>query len=146
MNDEAARLYAKRMSTERLGERVSVEVSLATGSHHSIVVFARREDGEYEEGPRDGYASGPRALVLEAGVGDIVYQRTTSPANAEVLERYGVVLGERRTDWGSDADWVVDFGPMGDATRRGLRGPTASAEPRRDGVPGTGSTSGGGSG
>lgn len=131
MNDEAARLYVERMNQEDIGAWVSARVPLTTGSHHTIVVFSRESDGKYSESFSGKHSAGMRDFELEVRVGDIVYQRVTSPASANVLERYGVVLGDQHIDWGSDADWVVDFGPMGDVTRRGLRSPASSYRAQR---------------
>lgn len=159
MNYETARAYARRVSDGSSRERVVVEVPVRTGTHHTIVLFERDSEGNHSESWRDGFPSRMRDVELEARVGDIVYQRTTSPASGDVLERYGVVRGDHDIDWGVDADWVVDFGPMGDVTRRGLRGPSASRPMKRGrttaapgkevvggAVPGAGSTAGGGSG
>ncbi len=131
MNEPTARSYVERGKPENLGDGVNVGVPLRTGSHHTIVLFTRANDGGYVEGYNGKHPSAMDDLELSARVGDIIYQRTTSPASAGVLERYGVVVGERGMDWGSDADWVVDFGPMGDVTRRGLRSPTASVPEHR---------------
>ena len=126
MNGEAARLYTERIKQGNLGAWVSVGVPLTTGSYHRVMIYSRGSDGDYEESFSDQHPSRLRELELEVRVGDIIYQRVTSPASANVLERYGVVLGDRHIDWGSDADWIVDFGPMGDVTRRGLRSPASS--------------------
>lgn len=159
MNDEAARSYVERMNQRDLGAWVNVKVPLAVGSHHTIVVFSRESGGEYSESYSGKHPSGVRGLDLDLRIGDIIYQRVTSPASAQTLERYGAVLRDHHVDWGSDADWVVDFGPMGDVTRRGLRSPSSSIKAQRGrvltpqgeeavggAVPGVGGTSGGGSG
>lgn len=137
MNDDTARSYGGRMRQEGLGAGVSVGVPLRMGTHHTITVLSRESGGEYGEGCSVKHPSRMRALEVEARVGDIIHQRVTSPASAGVLERFGVVLGEERIDWGSDADWVVDFGPMGDVTRRGLRSPSASYSPQRGRIVGS---------
>lgn len=130
MNDEAARLYVERMNQKGLGVPASVKAPLTAGSHHTIVVFSREPGGEYSESYSGKHPAGVRGLDLDLRAGDIVYQRVTSPASAQTLERYGVVLGDDNVDWGVDADWVVDFGPMGDVTRRGLRSPSSSLAPQ----------------
>lgn len=132
MNCEAAQTYAARMDSANVGKRVRVSVPLNTGTHHTVVLLERGSNGEYKESWRARYPSRLSVVEMDAKAGDIVYQRTTSPASADVLERYGVVRGDRDVDWGVDADWVVDFGPMGDVTRRGLRSPSASRDARRD--------------
>lgn len=131
MNYETARASLRRMDSETLGERVEVGVPVRTGTHHTVALYERGPNGDYRESWRRSHPTRIRDLEIEARVGDVVYQRTTSPASAVVLERYGAVLGDHRIDWGSDADWVVDFGPMGDVTRRGLRSPTASPDIKR---------------
>ena len=125
MDYKAARAYARRIAPEKLGTRVKVSVPINAGTHHTIALLRRDSNGEYEQDWRGSYPSGVRALQVGAETGSVVYQRTTSPASAEALERYGVVRGDGRVDWGSDADWIVDFGPMGDVTRRGLRSPSS---------------------
>jgi hypothetical protein len=159
MNYEAAHTYAGRMASETLDTRVKVPVPINTGTHHTIVLFRRSPNGEYEESWRECCPSQVQDLEIDAEIGSIVYQRTTSPASGEILERYGVVCGERHVDWGSDADWVADFGPMGDVTSRGLRSPSSYFRAKRERilaptgeeavggvVEETGHTSGGGSG
>ena len=126
MDQMTAHAQSERVMLQEPGVRVRVGVPLRTGTHHTVALFGPNPSDGYEEVWRERYPSRVRDLEVEAEVGSIVYQRTTSPASAEVLERYGVVLGDGRVDWGSDADWVVDFGPMGDVTRRGLRSPSAS--------------------
>lgn len=128
MDYETAREYLKRMNPEALDERVKVRIPIQTGTYHTITLFKQASNGEYRQSWRRSYSTRVQDLEIEAQVGDIVCQRTTSPASAVLLERYGAVRGDRGIDWGSDADWVVDFGPMGDATRRGLRSPTASPD------------------
>jgi len=125
MNYETARLYLGGMSPEAFGERVEVGIPLRTGTHHTIALYERTPEGEHRESWREVRPTRIGDLEIEAQIGDVVYQRTTSPASAVPLERYGTVLGDQEIDWGSDADWIVDFGPVGDATRRGLRSPTA---------------------
>ncbi len=160
MNYKAAHTYARRITPETLGTRVKVAVPVNAGTHHTIIVFGRTQNGgEYEERWRESYPSQVRDLEIDVEIGSIVYQRTTSPASGETLERYGVVCGDRHIDWGSDADWIVDFGPMGDVTRRGLRSPSSYFRVKRErilaptgeeavggAVEEAGHTSGGGSG
>ena len=131
MDYETACVYLGDMSLEAFGKRVEVSIPLRTGSYHTIARYERTPDGEHRESWRRGHHTRVVDLEIEARVGDVVYQRTTSPASAVALERYGMVLGDHEIDWGSDADWVVDFGPMGNATRRGLRSPTASPNVKR---------------
>lgn len=131
MDYETAHVYPGHMSPDALGERVEVGVPMRTGTHHTIALYERAPDGEHRESWRGGHPTRMGDLEIEARVGDVLYQRTTSPASAGALERYGMVLGDHEIDWGSDADWVVDFGPMGDATRQGLRSPTASPDVKR---------------
>lgn len=131
MDYETARVYLGRVSPEALGERVEVGIPIRTGTHHTIALYGRTLDGEHRESWHRGHPTRMGDLKIEAQVGDVLYQRTTSPASAVPLERYGTVLGDHEIDWGSDADWAVDFGPMGDATRRGLRSPTASPSIKR---------------
>ncbi len=126
MNYETARAYVGRVYPKAPEERVSVTIPISTGTHHTIAVYERTPTGEYGEIWHEEYPSRIRELEIETKIGNIVFQHTTSPASAELLERYGVVVGDHRVDWGSDADWVVDFGPMGEVTRRGLRAPTSS--------------------
>lgn len=118
MNYEAALTYAAHQAPAKAGETVTVSVPINTGTHHTVSILERTSNGEYEETRRDRYPSGPRQVEIVANAGDIIHQRTTSPASADPLERYGVVLDNHHVDWGSDADWVVDFGPMGAVTRR----------------------------
>jgi hypothetical protein len=159
MNYEAAYTYVGHIAPKVLDTRVKVAVPTNTGTHHTIVLFRRTSDGEYEESWRESCPSQVRDLEIDAEIGSIVYQRTTSPASGETLERYGVVCGDRCIDWGSDADWIVDFGPMGDVTRRGLRSPSSYFRVKRERILAptgeeaiggvmeeTGHTSGGGSG
>lgn len=134
MNEETARSYVERRIPKNLGDGVNVGVALRTGSHHTIVLFSRENGGEYVKGYNGKHPSAMRDLEIAARVGDVIYQRATSPASAQVLERYGMVLGSWHIDWGTDSDWVVDFGPMGDVTRRGLRSPTSSPRIKRDRV------------
>lgn len=131
MDYETAHKYLKHMSLKALGERVKVRIPIRTGTHHTITLFQQASDGEYLQGWRRSYRTRVQDLEIEAQVGDLVCQGSTSPASAAPLERYGVVTGNHAIDWGSDADWVIDFGPMGDATRRGLRSPTASLDVKR---------------
>lgn len=131
MNYDTARAYAKRLVPEVRNDRIKVRVPVKTGTHHKVVLLEGTPTGAYEESWRKKCPSAVRDLEIEANVGSIVYQQTTSPASAEPLERYGVVLGNRHIDWGSDADWVVDFGPMGDVTRRGMRSPSSSFRVQR---------------
>lgn len=131
MDYETARAYFGRMKPGALGERVEVGVPMRTGTYHTIALYEWISDEEHQESWREGHPTRVRDLRIEARVGDVVYQRTTSPASAMPLERYGTVLGDHEIDWGSDADWIVDFGPMGDVTRRGLRSPTASPYVKR---------------
>ncbi len=131
MDYETARVYLGRMSPEALGDWVEVGVPMRTGTHHTIALYKQTPDGEHRESWRGGHPTSITDLEIKAQVGDVVYQRTTSPASAVPLERYGTVLGYHEIDWGSDADWVVDFGPVGDATRRGFRGPTAFPDIKR---------------
>lgn len=131
MNDDVARAYAARLAPNAGGTRVRVRIQLNTGTHHTLALLGAATNGGYEEVWREGYPTRMRDVELDAPVGGIVHQRTTSPASAEVLERYGVVVEDGTVDWGSDADWVVDFGPAGDTTRRGLRSPTASIRVKR---------------
>lgn len=102
-------------------QKVSVTIATATGTHHSLTLYERAANGRYEPIWSEGYPSRAGGLRLTAEVGSIVHQRATSPASAEPLERYGVVLPEGRVDWGADVVWEADFGPVGDVTRRGLR-------------------------
>lgn len=131
MNDDVARAYAARLAPNGGGARVRVRIQLNTGTHHTLALLGTAANGGYEEVWREGYPTRMRDVELDAPVGGIVHQRTTSPASAEVLERYGVVVEDGTVDWGADADWVVDFGPVGDTTRRGLRSPTASVRENR---------------
>lgn len=131
MDYEMACSSLARMDSETLGVRVKVGVPIRTGTHHTIALYEQTASGEHRVSWRKSQLTRVRDLEVEARVGDIVYQRTTSPASATPLERYGTVLGDCQIDWGSDADWVVDFGSMGDATRRGLRSPTASPHVKR---------------
>ncbi len=131
MNAKLALACADRRASEGPAKRVTVGIPLRTGTHHTIALLRRGPDGACAVISREGYGTRFGDLELEAEVGTVVYQRTTSPSSAETLERYGVVSGERRLDWGSDADWVVDFGPSRDVTRRGLRSPTASFQVHR---------------
>ena len=160
MNYEVARTYARRIIPQTLDKRVKVTVPVNTGTHHTIVIFERTPNGgEYEESWRESYPSQVRDLEIDVEIGSIVYQRTTSPGSGETLERYGVVNSARHVDWGSDAEWVPDFGPMGDVTRRGLRSPSSYSRAKRErilapteeeavggAVEEAGHTSGGGSG
>lgn len=132
MNYETARTYARRIAPETLDTRVKVTVPVNTGTHHTIIIFGRTLNGEeYEESWRESCPSQVQDLEIDAEIGSIVYQRTTSPASGEILERCGVVCGDRYIDWGSDGDWVVDFGSMDDVTRRGLRGPSSYFRAKR---------------
>ncbi len=131
MDYETACASLARMDPEALGGRVKVGVPIRTGTHHTVALYEQTANGEHRESLRKSQLTSIRDLEIEARVGDVVYQRATSPASAVPLERYGAVLGDHEIDWGSDADWVVDFGPMGDATRRGLRSPTASPDVKR---------------
>lgn len=131
MDYQTACVYLGGVSPEAFGERVEVGIPLRTGSYHIIARYERTPDGEHRESWREGYPTRVVDLEIEAQIGDVVYQRTTSPASAVLLERYGAVLGNHEIDWGSDADWVVDFGSMGEVTRRGLRSPTASPGVKR---------------
>ena len=160
MNYEAARTYAKRIIPETPDTRVTVAVPVNTGTHHTIAIFGRTPNGgEYEEIWRESCPSQVRDLEIDVEIGSIVYQRTTSPVSGKTLERYGVVSSDRRVDWGPDADWVTDFGPVGDVTRRGLRSPFSHSRAERErivapteeeavggAVEEAGHTSGGGSG
>ena len=160
MNYEEAHAYTDRMESEALDTRVRVAVPISTGTHHTIVIFGRTPNGEeYEESWRESCPSQVRDLEIDVEIGSIVYQRTTSPASGKTLERYGVVSSDRRVDWGPDADWVTDFGPVGDVTRRGLRSPISHSRAERErilapteeeavggAVEEAGHTSGGGSG
>ncbi len=131
MDAKLARVCADHAAREAGNGRIIVGVPLGTGSHHTVALLRRGSDGGYAEAWRESYPTRIGELEVETEVGAILYQKTTSPSSAEVLERYGVVLGELRVDWGSDADWVVDFGPSGDVTRRGLRSPTSSLRMHR---------------
>jgi hypothetical protein len=160
MNYETARTYARRIAPETLDTRVKVTVPVNTGTHHTIIIFGRTPNGgEYEESWRESCPSQVRDLEIDVKLGSIVYQRTISPASGETLERYGVVNSDRHVDWGSDADWVTDFGPVGDVTRQGLRSPSSHSRAKRErilaptgeeavggAVEEAGHTSGGGSG
>jgi hypothetical protein len=160
MNYKAAHTYARRIIPETLDTRVKVAVPVNTGTHHTIVIFGRTPNGgEYKERWRESCPSQVRDLEIDAEIGSIVYQRTTSPACGEPLERYGVVNSDRHVDWGSDANWLADFGPVGDVTRRGLRSPFSHSRAKRErifastgeeavggAVEEAGHTSGGGSG
>lgn len=126
MNREAVAAYIMTMDPAESGGKVRVRVPIHTGTRHTITVYHPTANGVYEAAWRQKHASHVKDLEIEAGIGDIVVQRTISPSSADALERSGVVAGECCIDWGTDADWVVDFGPMGDVTRRGLRSPTAS--------------------
>ena len=133
MNYKAAHTYARRITPETLGTRVKVAVPVNAGTHHKIIVFGRTQNGgEYEERWRESYPSQVRDLEIDVEIGSIVYQRTTSPASGEALERYGVVNSNRHVDWGSDANWVTDFGPVGYVTRRGLRSPFSNSRATRE--------------
>lgn len=123
--------YADRVASEEVDERVMIGVPLRTGTYHTVILLLKDSNGRYAETWRESCRTQIEDFEVEAKVGALVYQRTTSPASAGVLERYGVVIGEGRVDWGSDADWVVDFGPCGDVTRRGLRSPTSSFRVQR---------------
>ncbi len=131
MDYETARVYLGGMSPEAFGKRVEVGIPLRTGTHHTIALYERTPEGEHRESWREVRPTRIGDLKIEAQIGDVVYQRTTSPASAAPLERYGAILGDHEIDWGSDADWIVDFGPVGDATRRGLRSPTAFPDIKR---------------
>ncbi|AHY47312.1 Hypothetical Protein RradSPS_2029 [Rubrobacter radiotolerans] len=131
MNGDVARAYAASMTSDKGASRVRVSIQLNTGTHHTLALLESTGEDGLKEVWRESFPTRMEAVELDAPVGGIVHQRTTSPASAEVLERYGVVLGDGILDWGTDADWVVDFGPVGDATRRGLRSPTASFNVKR---------------
>ena len=120
------------MWSETLDTRDKAPVPIDMGTPHTMVLFGRTPNGEYEESWRESYSSQFRNLEIDAEIGNIVYQRTTSPVSGETLERYGMVRGDRHVDWGSDADWIVDFGPMGDVTRRGLCSPPSHFRAMRE--------------
>jgi hypothetical protein len=125
MNYEAAHARARHLHSASPEERVVVEVPVRNGTHHTITLFERTRTGEYEQAWSEKTPTRLAGIEIRARVGDIVYQRSTSPASGDPLERYGVVAGDGHIDWGADADWVVDFGPMGDATRRAPRKPVS---------------------
>lgn len=131
MDHETANIYVRQMTPDRIGERAKVGVPLRTGSHHVITLYGRTQDGEYKEVLRQKYSSQYPDLEIDAHTGDIIQQRTTSPAYGGVLERYGVVRGPNFIDWGSDASWPVDFGPIGDTTRRSYRSPVTPEQRKR---------------
>lgn len=109
---------ARAASVEH-GEEVTVSITIATGTYHRLTLYRRASDGSYEQAWSDGYPSRVGGVELEADTGSIIQQRTVSPASADPLERYGVVLPEGKVDWGTEADWGVDFGPVGAVTHPG---------------------------
>lgn len=156
MNYEAARLRARNLPAAAIGERVTVSIVARAGTHHILSRFSGGPEGEHEQSWSEKVPARIADVVLEAQVGDIIYQRSISPARAQALERYGVVTAEGHLDWGSDANPTLDFGPMGDVTRRSPRralSPFRSRLIAPDGleavggaVRDAGGTSGGGSG
>lgn len=105
------------------GEKVKVGVDLATGTLHRLTLYRKIPNGSYEKSREEGYPSRAGQVELDAEAGNIVHQRTLSPASAEPLDRYGVVLPGGRLDWGTEVGRLVDFGPVGSATRPGFHAP-----------------------
>lgn len=108
-----------------------IEVAIDTGTHHKLTLYGGSPDGGYEELWSKVYPSRVSGLQIEATAGSIIHQRALSPASSEPLERYGVILPQGNVDWGTQADWVIDFGPVGTTTRRGLQSSTSSAPVKR---------------
>lgn len=112
-------------------EKSRVKVVLATGTHHRLTLYRKSPEGRYTQDWTEEYPSAVGGMEIEAGAGSIVYQRMVSPAIADPLERYGVILPDGKVDWGTETDRVVDFGPVGVATRRGVNRPAASISAKR---------------
>ena len=107
------------------GEKVTVNVTIATGTYHRLSLYGRTSDGLYELVWSEGYPSKVGGVEIEAEAGSILRQRTVSPASAEPLERYGVTLPEGKVDWGAQSGWGVNFGPVGSVTHPGPHSPTS---------------------
>ena len=100
-----------------LGEKVRVGSSQYRFPP-TIILHERTPNREYRESWRRNYPTQVRPVEIDASVGRIVHQRTTSPASAGVLERIilvynygelGVVGKERRgREW---RYWATD--PLG---------------------------------
>lgn len=109
------------------GEKVTVNVTIATGTYNRLTLYGIGSDGRYEQDWSESYPSKVGGVEIEAEAGSILKQRTVSPASAEPLERYGVVLPEGKVDWGTQVDWGVDFGPVGSVTHPGPHSPASPA-------------------